>query len=88
MFATRLVSSETNKRIGGQVPTMVLLGTRSPQLLGVVREGQGSAVRLSARGTQCLAVTGITAQGDTGHNRLPKDLRKRVQLEVDHVARM
>src|SRR5712691_6952587 len=30
IFATRPVSSETRKQIGGQVPTMVLLGTRSP----------------------------------------------------------
>jgi hypothetical protein len=30
LFATKPVSSETDKQIGGQVPTMVLLGTRSP----------------------------------------------------------
>jgi hypothetical protein len=30
LFATRPVSSETNQQFGGQVLTMVLLGTRGP----------------------------------------------------------
>src|SRR5713101_2415471 len=54
LFATRPVRSETNKQFGGQVPTMVLLGTRGPQLFRVVRGGLGSGGRLSARGTQRL----------------------------------
>jgi len=42
------------KQNGGQVPTMVLSETRGLSLFRVVREGLGSAVRLSARGTSCL----------------------------------
>src|ERR1700758_994801 len=36
------------------MPTMVLSETRGLWLFRVVREGLGSAVRLSARGTSCL----------------------------------
>src|SRR5216684_2681830 len=54
LFATRPVRSETNKQFGDQVLTMVLFGTRGPQLFRVVRGGLGSRGRLSARGTQRL----------------------------------
>src|SRR5215467_14258705 len=52
LFATRPVSSETSKQNGDQMATMVLFGTRGPQLFLIIREGLGSGVRLRARGTQ------------------------------------
>ena len=54
MFATTPVCSETDKRNGCQVPTMVLSEARGLSLFRVIREGLGSAVRLGARGTQRL----------------------------------
>jgi len=54
VVATTPVCSETDKRNGCQVPTMVLSEARGLSLFRVIREGLGSAVRLSARGTQRL----------------------------------
>jgi len=54
MFATTPVCSETDKRNGCQVPTMVLSEARGLSLFRVIREGLGSAGRLGARGTQRL----------------------------------
>ena len=51
-LATMPVSSETSKAERRSVATMVLSGTRGPWLFRVIREGLGSAVRLSARSTQ------------------------------------
>ena len=48
------VTCETSKQNVGDVPTMVLSGTRGPLLFQVIREGLGSAVRLGARGTTRL----------------------------------
>src|ERR1700691_1949022 len=45
--ATKPVRSETHKQHGCQVPTMVLLGTRGPQLFRVGRGGLGSREKLS-----------------------------------------
>src|SRR3974390_2081196 len=50
-LATKPVSSETSKE-RRSVATIVLSGTRGPWLFRVIREGLGSAVRLSARSTQ------------------------------------
>jgi hypothetical protein len=54
VVATTPVCSETDKRNGCQVPTMVLSEARGLSLFRVIREGLGSAVRLSVRGTSCL----------------------------------
>src|SRR6266851_8038663 len=89
LFATRPVRSETNKQFGGQVPTMVLFGTRGPQLFRVVRGGLGSRGRLSARGTQRLTYqlrlalepeclknsTNHRQNGSQGWNGLPETLK-------------
>ncbi len=55
LFATKPVSSETNKaERWSKLATMVLFGTRGPSLFLVIREGLGSDRRRSARGTQRL----------------------------------
>src|SRR5271169_3251173 len=55
LFATKPVSSETNKaERWSNLATIVLSGTRGPSLFLVVREGLGSGVRLGARSTQSL----------------------------------
>ena len=48
VVATTPVCSETDKRNGCQVPTMVLSEARGLSLFRVIREGLGSAVRLGA----------------------------------------
>src|SRR5215469_7062200 len=53
-LATKPVSSETSKAERWSVATIVLSGTRGPWLFRVIREGLGSAVRLSARSTRSL----------------------------------
>jgi hypothetical protein len=54
VVATTPVCSETDKRNGCQVPTMVLSEARGLSLFRVIREGLGSSKRLGARSTQRL----------------------------------
>src|SRR6266851_6319578 len=86
LFATRPVRSETNKQFGGQVPTMVLFGTRGPQLFRGVRGGLGSRGRLSARGTERLTYQ-LRLALEPERLKNPTSHRQEVSTEMERIAR-
>src|ERR1700682_5650484 len=102
MVATTPVCSETDKRNGCQVPTMVLSEARGLSLFRVIREGLGSAVRLGARGTQRLTYrwrlalepeclknpTGHRPESFQGMERTPVTLKLFVVSDVGRRSRL